>query len=214
MTGPPIRVVIADDHALFRQGLRSLLRAQRDVEIVAESDSLAGLELILAETTCDVLLLDLQMERSALGVIAQLAERTKVVIVTASENVEEAVFAISAGAAAVVFKRFAVESLMQAVHAAAAGEAWMPPAVQLGLANELRRGPRPVLTTREQEIVRHVGRGLRNTEIAALLFISERTVKTHLNNIFSKLGVHDRVELALFALKAGIVGVHEQVGRR
>jgi DNA-binding NarL/FixJ family response regulator len=209
-----IRVVIADDHALFRQGLRSLLRAQSEIVIVAETETLAGLSDIIAATPCDVVLLDLQMERSALGEIPALASLAQIVIVTASENVEESVAAVRAGAAAVVFKRFAVESLMQAIHAAAAGTACMPPAVQAALAKTLRSGPTLSLTAREREIVRHVGMGLRNADIAARLFISERTVKTHLNNIFPKLGVRDRVELALYALKVGLVGLHEQVGRR
>jgi DNA-binding NarL/FixJ family response regulator len=186
-----------------------LLRTQPDVALVAETDALDALDTTLTATPCDVLLLDLRMERIALDVIPDLARRVKIVIVTASESFDECIAAVSAGAAAVVFKRFAVETLMQAIHAVAAGGVWLPPALQTAMAGSLRRGPRPTLTQREHEIVRYVGLGLRNRDIATRLFISERTVKTHLNNIFAKLGVHDRVELTLYALRSGIVGVHE-----
>jgi DNA-binding NarL/FixJ family response regulator len=207
MEANPIRVIVADDHALFRQGLRSLLRTQPDVTFVAEADSFATLAKVLDDDACDVILLDLKMEQSPLGEIAKLAKRAKVVVVTASERIDECIAAVRAGASGVVFKRFAVESLMDAIRAVATGGAWMPPSVQSALASRLRHDPLPLLTPREHEIVRHVGLGLRNADIAARLFISERTVKTHLNNIFGKLGVRDRTELALFALKTGMVDV-------
>src|SRR5512144_1829402 len=109
-----IRVAIADDHALFRQGLRSMLRLQPD-------DLLSTLE----RTPCDVLLLDLQMERSAFADIEALAERVTVVIVTASEREEDAVAALRAGARAVVFKRFAIETLMTAIRTVMEGNVWL-----------------------------------------------------------------------------------------
>jgi DNA-binding NarL/FixJ family response regulator len=149
------------------------------------------------------------MERIALDRIPGFTEHAKIVVVTASESAADCVAAISAGAAAVVLKRFAVETLMQAIEAATAGGIWMPPEVQAAMATTLRGAPRPTLTVREHEIVRQVGLGLRNADIAQRLFISERTVKTHLHNIFAKLDIHDRVELALYAIKTGIVGAYE-----
>src|SRR5262249_18794425 len=205
-----LRIAIADDHALFREGLKSLLNLQPDVTVVAEADKVDQILPMLGATPCDVLLLDVQMDRNALGQIAEYAEQVKVVVVTADEHLDDALTAISSGARAVVFKRFAVETLMHAVHAAAQDQVWMPPALQAQIAAELRT-PGPVLTPREREIVRWVALGLRNAEVAQRLFISEQTVKTHLNNIFQKLAIRDRVELTLYAFRTRIIGVNEQI---
>lgn len=207
-----LRIVIADDHALFRQGLRSLLERQPDVTIVAETDRVDTVGALLAETPCDVLLLDLQMERRSLYEIPGLAAHVPVIIVTASEDPDELLAAVHAGARAVVSKRFALETLVEALRAVAAGHVWLPPAVQAAMTGRFRE-QRARLTAREVDLVREVGRGLRNADIARQLGISEETVKTHLKNIFSKVGVRDRVELALYAVRVGIVGV-QKVSRR
>ena len=208
----PLRIAIADDHALFRQGLRSMLALQEGVSVVAEVDRVGSLSTLLEETPTDILLLDLQMERSSLGDIEGLAARVSVVVVTASERPEDALGALRAGARAIVFKRFAIETLMTAIGAVAEGHVWMPPALQAQLTTQLRSPVNQQLTAREREIVRHVALGMRNAEVARHLFISEVTVKTHLNNIFQKLGIRDRVELTLYAIRAGIVAAHEQRG--
>jgi two-component system, NarL family, nitrate/nitrite response regulator NarL len=206
----PIRVIIADDHALFRQGLKSMLRLQRDVTVVAELERASELLPALEQGRCDVLLLDLQMERNALADIEALAERVAVVVVTASERSDDALAAIRAGARGVVFKRFAIETLMTAVRAVAEGQVWMPSALQAAVAAGLRHPTAASLTQRERDIVRHVALGFRNAEVGRQLRISEVTVKTHINHIFQKLGIRDRVELALYAVRTGIIGVHEQ----
>jgi len=206
----PIRIAIADDHALFRQGLQSLLQLQTDVAVVGEAERLDNLEAILTDIPCDVLLLDLGMERNSLIDIRSFTDRVQVIVVTASEQPEDAVEAIRAGARGVVFKRFAVETLMDAVRTVAAGDVWMPPSLQTHIAAGLRDAPRDPLTPREREIIRQVALGLRNAEVGKKLFISEQTVKTHLNNIFQKLGIRDRVELTLYAARVGIIGVHER----
>lgn len=200
-----IRVTIADDHALFRQGLRSMLRLQPDITVVAELERADELVTVLDRTPCDVLLLDLQMERSAFVDIETLAERVAVVVVTASERVEDAVAAIHAGARALVFKRFALETLMTAIRTVMEGHVWLPPTLQSEIAARLQQNASVALTRREREIVRHVARGLRNSEVAEKLTVTEGTVKTHLNNIFQKLGLRDRVELALYAVRIGLV---------
>lgn len=205
-----IRVAIADDHALFRQGLRSLLELLDGVVVVAEADRADDIGPMLERVSCDVLLLDLQMDRNALIDIGDFARRLKIVVVTASELADDALAAIRAGAHGVVFKRFAVETLMEAVDAVVRGDVWMPPSLQKQLAANLRGDVTVVLTAREREITRYVALGLRNGEVAKRLFISEQTVKTHLNNIFQKLGLRDRVELTLYAVRTGIVGSHEQ----
>lgn len=205
-----IRVIIADDHALFREGLKSLLRHEPDVVVVAETDHVAALPALVEKTPADVLLLDLQMERSAMADISTFADTVAVVVVTASELVGDAIGAVRLGARAVVFKRFAVQTLMDAIRTAAAGDAWMPPSVQAALVARLREQLVSPLSAREQEVVRYVALGLRNAEVATKLFISEQTVKTHINNIFEKLGINDRVALTVYAIRMGIVGLHER----
>jgi two-component system NarL family response regulator len=206
----PYRLIIADDHALFRQGLKSLLEAQPDVVVVAEVDNLDALEPTLDSTPCDVLLLDLQMERWALEDIESLARRVTVVVVTASESLEDAANAMRMGARAIVQKRFAVEMLMVAIRAAVSGMVWMPPALQAELASQAGIHNSRRLTMREAEIVRYVSTGLRNAEVADRLSITEGTVKTHLNNIFQKLGIRDRVELTNYALRGGFLTLRER----
>jgi DNA-binding NarL/FixJ family response regulator len=201
----PIRLVIADDHLLFRQGLRLLLKSEPDVEIVAETDRADELPALLSRTPCDQLLLDLQMERNALADIDTLCKRVPVIVLTASEVPSDAVAAIRKGARAVVFKRFAVENLMDAIRMVASGNVWLPVTLQTQMAERLRSPSGMALSPREEEIVRYVGQGLRNAEIAKILTISEETVKTHLTKIFRKVGVRDRLELALYAARVGAI---------
>src|SRR5207249_4459591 len=114
----PLRVIIADDHALFRQGLKAMLvKLHPDVNVVGEVDSVSEIGPALARTPCDILLLDLQLDRNALADIGGFARRVRVVVVTASQDPSEALAALRAGARAVVFKRFAVETLMEALRA-------------------------------------------------------------------------------------------------
>ena len=209
--GTPSRfaIGIVDDHALFRQGLRSLLNLQPEVTVVGEAERVDDIVPMLIRTRCDILLLDLMMDRNVLGHIAELATRTSVVVLTADEHPEPSLTAIREGARAVVFKRFAVDTLMEAVRSVAAGEMWLPPVLLTHIASGLRAAGDP-LTPREREVARLVALGLRNGEVAQKLFVSDETVKTHLNNIFRKLKLRDRVELTLYAVRAGLVGVHAQ----
>jgi DNA-binding NarL/FixJ family response regulator len=205
----PIRLIIADDHALFRQGLRSLLPLQPDIEVVCEVERADRLESALAANTCDILLLDLQMERWMMDEISVLSARTTVIVLTASEGIEHGLMALRLGARAIVQKRFAIETLMTAIRAVADGLVWMPPTVQAALA--LRESSRTrQLTARESEIVRLVASGMRNGEVAERLSISESTVKTHLNNIFQKLDFRDRLELTHYAIRTGLVAVQNR----
>jgi DNA-binding NarL/FixJ family response regulator len=126
----PVRLIIADDHALFRGGLRSLLQRRRGLKIVAEVDTLGALLKVLSDKTCDILLLDLQMERSALGDIKHFAAHTKVIVLTDRENMQDAVTAMLAGASAVVQKRYGVQTLINAIRTVADGSVWMPAGLQ------------------------------------------------------------------------------------
>ena len=148
------RIVLADDHALFRQGLRSLLRQQPELEVVAEVERASDLLTTLAATPCDLLLLDLQMERWMVNDIENLAGVTRVIVLTASEKIEDRLAAIRLGARAIVQKRFAVETLMEAIRSVQEGLVWMPATLQAELASQLRSAPGVKLTARESEIVR------------------------------------------------------------
>lgn len=205
----PIRLILADDHALFRQGLRSLLRHQPDMEVVAEVERASDVLGTLATVPCDMLLLDLQMERWLVNDIESLSHVTRVVVLTASERVEDGLAVLRLGARGVVQKRFAVETLMEAIRAVAEGLVWIPAALQAELAAQWRKAPAVHLTLREAEIVRYVALGMRNAEVANRCSISEGTVKTHLNNIFQKLGIRDRVELTRYAFRTGLLTPRE-----
>lgn len=204
----PLRVIIADDHTLFRQGLRSLLVLE-GVEVVAEVEQAESLKTVLAANPCDVLLLDLQMDQWSMDKIPELSRQTIVVVLTADERVEIGLTALRLGARAIVQKRFAIETLLTAIQAVVDGLVWMPPAMQAALVGQ--DGPAAKrLTPRESEIVRCVAVGMRNAEVAARLSLSESTVKTHLTNIFQKLAIRDRIELTRYAIKTGLVTIQDR----
>ena len=206
-----LRIIIADDHMLFRQGLKSMLtNLHPEVSVVAEVDRVSDVVPALARSPCDVLLLDLQMDRNALADVGSFARRVRVVVLTASQDSGETLAAIRAGARAVVFKRFAVETLMEALRTVKEGHVWLPPALQSEITAQMSEPDTQALTSREREIVRLVALGFHNTEIAQRLSISEVTVKTHLNNVFHKLDARDRVGLTLYAIRLGLIGVNEK----
>jgi len=200
-----MRVIIADDHALFREGLKSLLRLQEGVEVVAEVARAVDLAKTLDLVPCDILLLDLQMERSTLVDIEALTERTAIVIVTASENIMDGLEALRSGARGLVFKLFSVETLMTAMREVTAGHVWLPPSLVDEITARLRHPSETTLTPRELAVIRYVGLGMCDADVAAKLGIVEGTVKTHLNNIFQKLNLRSRSELILYAVRMGIV---------
>ena len=175
-----------------------------DIDVVGEVATMSELPAMLATTAPDMLLLDLQMERSALPDIATLAKGTRILVVTANEGAEDALLALRRGVRGIVFKRFAVETLMEAIWAVADGHVWMPPELQSAVTADWREPSAMRLTEREREVVRHVALGLRNAEVAQRLGVSEVTIKTHLSSVFQKLGLRDRVELTLYAIRAGL----------
>jgi DNA-binding NarL/FixJ family response regulator len=201
-----MRLIIADDHALFRQGLKSLLLLQSDTQVVAEIESSDDVSPVVSDTDSDILLLDLQMDRWMMEDIPQLSRLINVIVLTASESAENGVRALRLGAKGVVQKRFAIETLMMAVRSVAEGMVWMPPTVQTEFARQESSSGKE-LTPRECEIIRYVASGMRNIEVGERLSITESTVKTHLNNIFQKLGLRDRLELTHYAIKTGMVAV-------
>ena len=211
------RVVIVDDHTLFREGLRTLLEMEEDIEVVADAESAEDIVELVWQTKPDVLLLDIRMPQGsgldAVPAVLRISPRTQVVVLTACDEKEEHVRAFKLGAKGVVLKDAARQTLMQAIRAACAGQVWVDPRMTGTLVEELSHLPEGAasggrdengLTERELEIVRLVASGYKNKEVGQTLTISERTVKTHLTNVFQKLGVRDRVGLVMYALRHGL----------
>jgi DNA-binding NarL/FixJ family response regulator len=204
----PIRLILADDHAVFRQGLKALLATYDRFEVVAEVARSSDLEAIVSKTPCEVVVLDLQMDQWVMAEIEWLCRRATVIVLTASENSDDAKAALSLGARAVVQKRFALETLIGAIQAGVDGFVSSPPIFQAEVSGG-SGGPKVKrLTARESAIVEYVAAGLHNAEVASLLSITEGTVKVQLHKIFHKLGVRDRVELANYAFRSGLVKVN------
>ena len=211
------KVAIVDDHTMFREGIKKILSLEPDIEVVGEA--VDGEEVISLLTRChpDVLLLDLKMEKiDGLTVLPRIVEQypqLRVIILTASISLPESITVIKEGARGIILKHAASEFLIKGVRKVYAGELWADNATMTqvveSLSRKIRKEPgtprsKDELSNREKEVVSLVVSGLRNKEIAEKLFISEQTVKTHLSNIFQKLGLGDRLELALYALRHGL----------
>jgi DNA-binding NarL/FixJ family response regulator len=206
-----LRVIIADDLALFRQGLCSLLVLEV-LQVVAEVERTgSNLVATLEAHSCDVLLLDVKMERSSMDQILDLSRMTSVVaLVTENESTDLGLTALRRGARAVVHKRLPLETLMTAIHAVANGLVWVPPAILQAALTEPDNAAAKKLTLRESEIVRNVAIGMRNAEVAARLSLSESTVKSHLARIFQKLGIRDRIELTRYAIRTELTSLQSR----
>ena len=208
-----IRIVIADDHAIFRDGLKKLLSLERDLDVIGEAEDGQQTVELVKKLQPDILLLDLKMPvMNGLAALEQIHDRvktTRVIVLTASEHEEEVVEAVRLGTAGVVRKQSATEMLIKSIRTVANGEVWLDSRLTAAVLREFsepppapREPPKNLLSgrEREREIVGLVCQGFRNKEIAEKMFISEQTVKNHLHNIFDKLGVSDRLELALYAI--------------
>jgi len=201
-----IRIVIADDHPILRDGLRRLLEAQQDLQVVGEATN--GQEAIQLVRACnpDILLLDLAMPLmrgiEALRILSQEQSQARVILLTAELHPLEAKQALRMGARGVVMKEAAPELLLRSIRCVHAGEYWLDTEMVRDwlLDSEASRGERS-LTYREHELVREVEEGRSNREIAMRLKIREATVKRHLSTIYEKLGVTSRLELATFLAK-------------
>jgi len=207
-----IRLVIADDHQIVREGLRLFLDAQPDMEVVAEAAN--GREALAAvrQHRPDVLLLDLIMpEMDGLAVLRELANEdvgVKVLVLTSASDDRMVLPAVRAGAAGYVLKTISAAELAEAVRKVIRGEPVLHPEITRMLMREVRRGPGAVagetFTQRELDVLSLLAHRLTNKEIAAELGISETTVKTHVRNILSKLGVSTRAEAARYAREQGL----------
>jgi two-component system, NarL family, nitrate/nitrite response regulator NarL len=210
-TKTAVRILVADDHAIFRDGLRKLLEGSDDVQIVGEASNGNECVKMLAKLKPDILLLDLRMpEKDGLGVLEEInfdSTPTRVIVLTAAEDDRDVVSAMRLGARGVVLKQSASDLLLKSIRKVHDGEIWLDNRMTAEVIDAFKksaeagqRREKPLLSDREKEIVQLVAQGFRNREIGEKLFISEQTVKNHLHNIFDKLGVSDRLELALYAI--------------
>ncbi len=216
---PKIRIVVADDHPIFRDGLCKLLALEEDFEVVAQAQDGKQVLEVLQQYEPDILLLDLKMpDLDGLGTLQRLQaakNKTRVIVLTASDDKNEFVQAMKLGTSGIVLKQTATELLIKSIRKVHAGEIWLDShttaaVIRQFVANDETPAPVPAVPTRERErsplsqrereIVALVAQGFKNKEMAEKMFISEQTVKNHLHNIFDKLGVSDRLELALYAI--------------
>jgi two-component system nitrate/nitrite response regulator NarL len=216
----PVRIVIADDHPIFRDGLRRLLEAETDLKVIGEACDGAEAVKMARQLKPDILLLDLAMPRMpGLEALREMSSGSasssvRVILLTAAAEKKQIVEALQLGARGVVLKDSATQLLLKSIHTVMAGEYWVGRESVSNLVQYLRnlvqssgeeaKQKKFGLTPRELEIVSAVVAGYSNKEIAEYFKISEDTVKHHLSNIFDKLGVSTRLELALFAVNQAL----------
>ncbi len=217
---PSIRIIVADDHPIVREGLRKLIELEEDMAVIGETDNGRQALELLEELQPDVLLLDLKMPGmdglSLLQALQNTTHKTRIIVLTASEDKNEWVQAMKLGCSGIVVKQTAPELIIKSIRKVYGGEIWLDshttaavmrqfasPTDHLG-GNGAKGRERSPLSAREREIVALVAQGYKNKEMAEKMFISEQTVKNHLHNIFDKLGVSDRLELALYAIHKGL----------
>jgi DNA-binding NarL/FixJ family response regulator len=204
-----IRILLADDHPVVRDGLRGMLAGEDGFCVVGEAASGAEAVAVCGRERPDVVLMDLQMpEMDGATATAEITARfpeTRVLVLTTYDTDADILRAVEAGATGYLLKDTPRERLFPAIQAAARGETVLAPAVATRLVSRMRRPATEALTSREVEVLELVARGSSNADIAAALFISEATVKTHLLHAFAKLGVDDRTAAVVAALERGII---------
>jgi DNA-binding NarL/FixJ family response regulator len=202
----PIRILVVDDHVVVRQGLVALLNMVDDMKVVGEASD--GQEAIEAHRRHkpDVTLMDLRLPKlggaDAIALIRRETPAARIIVLTTFDGDEDIFRALQAGAKGYLLKGSDADELMSAIRSVYAGKSRIPAAVAEKLAERMGG---PALTAREIEVLKRIVAGRSNKEIAADLFISEATVKTHINSLLSKLGVTDRTQAATTALQRGIV---------
>ncbi len=220
----PIRILLADDHVIFRSGLRNLLDREPGFKVVGEARDVAETTKFVRETAPDILLIDLQMPgvtgTEFLRQLSSNGRKMRTLVLTAANAKNEIEAAFRLGVRGVVLKDSSTKVLIQGIHSVMSGKFWVAdgPVSRLGSESlqpaHASSAQMPTktfgLTGREMEIVTAIVSGYSNREIAAKLDISEDTVKHHVTNVFDKLGVFNRLELALFAIHHGLAGRHQR----
>jgi DNA-binding NarL/FixJ family response regulator len=216
-----IRVLVADDHGLYRRGLEMVLSQEPDIEVVGEAcDGLEAIERA-AELVPDIVLMDVRMPRrsgiEACQEIRDLVPSARIVMLTVSDEENDLFEAVRAGANGYLLKSVMAEEITDALRAVLSGASLITPSMASKLLSEFTNlsrqqelhpsttVPSPRLTRRETEVLQLVARGMSNAEIADTLFISENTVKTHVRNVLDKLQMHSRMEAAMYAVRAHLV---------
>jgi two-component system NarL family response regulator len=225
-SGDPIRVLIVDDHALFRRGLIQVLQFEEGIEVVGEAEDGEDAIKKAEEHAPDVLLMDVRMPRvSGIEATRRLAETMptmKILMLTVSDEEDDLYEAIKAGATGYLLKEISIEEVADAVRAVMQGQTLISPSMASKLimefnnlakrADEKQQVPAPRLTDRELEVLKLVAKGLTNRDIADALYISENTVKNHVRNILEKLHLHSRMEAVIYAVKEKLLDLEETEG--
>ena len=216
-TMEPIRILVVDDHAMVRAGLRMLIDQHPDMEVVGMTGEAGEAIALAASLNPDVILLDIVLgENDGLTYLPKLREaapKSRVIVLTGLRSVDAHRQALRHGAVGVVLKDHAAEVLIKAISKVHGGEVWVERSMMGTVLQDITKPDSidpekekiATLTEREQEVISHIGQGLKNKQIADRLFISETTVTHHLSSIFAKLGVTDRLELAIYALRHKLV---------
>jgi two-component system NarL family response regulator len=216
-----VRVLLVDDHALFRRGLRVTLELEPDMVVVGESGDGTDAVAKAIETLPDVVLMDVQMPRrggiEACSAIKAAAPSTKILMLTMSDDEGDLYEAIRAGASGYLLKDLPIDEVASSIRAVQTGQSLISPTLASKLLTEFaalaKRGespqaaPTPRLTTREMEVLRLVARGMNNRDIAGELYISENTVKNHVRNMLEKLQLHSRMEAVVYAVREKLIEI-------
>jgi DNA-binding NarL/FixJ family response regulator len=219
----PIRVLVVDDHALFRRGLEMVLTEEPDIELVGEASDGAEAVEKAGEALPDVVLMDIRMPKSsgieACRAMKEVSPSAKIVMLTISDEEEDLFEAIRAGASGYLLKDIPYDEVADVVRAVHGGQSLINPSMAAKLLTEFaalakhdgdgeertQQVPPPKLTDREMEVLRLVARGMNNRDIAKELFISENTVKNHVRNILEKLQIHSRMEAVMIAVREKLI---------
>ena len=215
-----IRVLICDDHALFRRGLVMVLESEEGIEVVAEAEDGQEAIRIVDEVGPDVILMDVRMPRmsgiEATRAISETAPAVKVLMLTVSDEEQDLYEAVKAGATGYLLKEISIEEVANAIRAVVTGQSLISPSMASKLLSEFNNLARqaqqkviaPKLTDRELQVLKLVAQGMSNREAAETLFISENTVKNHVRNILEKLHLHSRMEAVVYAVREKLLDIH------